>query len=169
MGKYNKDEFFMEITHLVKLQSHCVKEQVGAVIVKDGRIISIGYNGTPVGVLNCDDIFDSTKFDPDKHHEFSMNNEIHAEINAIIYAAKNSTNLDNSTIYVTMSPCHDCAKFIVASGIKKVIYDKLYEREGEKPLTFMKKAGIIVEQYTPSFNLIRILNEQYINDMLKNR
>ena len=157
MGKYNTKEFFMEIAHLVKLQSHCVKIQVGAVITKDNRIISIGYNGTPKGMINCDDVFDKNDFDPDEHHIFSMNNEIHAEVNAIIYATKNSVDISDSTLYVTTSPCHDCAKIIVATGIKHVIYDKLYEREKDIPINFMKKAGIFVEQYTPDFSLIKKL------------
>ena len=161
MGMYNNDEFFMTIAHIVSKQSHCVRKQVGAVIVKDSRIISIGYNGTPKGYINCDEIFDKNNFDIEKHHEFSVNNEIHAEINAIIYAAKNSVSLENSTLYVTMSPCHDCAKFIVAAGIKEVVYDELYDREPKQPIQFMGLNSVKVRQYTPTYNILhKILEEK---------
>ena len=159
MGKHNSNEFFMTIAHIVKKQSHCVRKQVGAVIVKDKRIISIGYNGTPSGYINCDEVFDKNNFDPEEHHKFSTNNEIHAEINAIIYAAKNSVSLENSTLYVTTSPCHDCAKFIVAAGIKNVIYDKLYDRESTEPIKFMRLNNVKVTQYTPKFNILKEIME----------
>lgn len=160
MGKYKSDEFFMTIAYIVSKQSHCVRKQVGAIIVKDDRIISIGYNGTPKGYINCNDIFDKNNIDVEKHHEFSVNNEIHAEINAIIYGAKNSISLENSTIYVTTSPCHDCAKFIVASGIKNVIYDELYDREPKQPIEFMRLNNVTVKQYTPKYIILHeILGE----------
>jgi len=160
MGMYKNDEFFMTIAHIVSKQSHCVRKQVGAVIVKEGRIISIGYNGTPKGYINCDEVFDKNNFDIEKHHEFSTNNEIHAEINAIIYAAKNSVSLENSILYVTTSPCHDCAKFIVAAGIKKVIYDELYDREPEQPIMFMKLNDVKVIQYHPSYDMLKSILEE---------
>jgi len=105
-------------------RSHCVKAQVGAVLTKDTRIISIGYNGPPAGTHNCDEEFPETGCARDAKGSCSL--ALHAEENAILYASKNGADLEGSTLYVTLSPCLPCARLIFSSGIKKVLYRNSY-------------------------------------------
>jgi len=96
--------------------SCCNKKKVGAIIVKDGMIISDGFNGTPKGFLNdCEDLNGNTYW-----------YVLHAEANAILKVAKSSQNIEGATLYVTMSPCRECSKLIVQAGIKRVIYAEEY-------------------------------------------
>ncbi|PIF03667.1 MAG: dCMP deaminase [Arcobacter sp.] len=119
------DQNFINIAKEIASASKCVSKQVGAVIVKNGRILSTGYNGTPSGYTNCTDHWNGeyTK----GHHEWSKTYEIHAEMNAIIWAAREGISIKGGTIYVTLEPCSDCSKNIIASGIKKIVYEKSYE------------------------------------------
>ena len=119
------DQNFVNIAKEIASASKCVSKQVGAVIVKDGRILSTGYNGTPPGFTNCSDHWDG-EYTKD-HHEWSKTYEIHAEMNAIIWAAREGISINGATIYVTLEPCSDCSKNIIASGIKRIVYDKSYE------------------------------------------
>lgn len=115
---------FMNIAFEIAKRSTCYKYKVGAVLVKDKRIISIGYNGVPSGQMHCEDFFyDTTSEMTIKNHSaWSRLNEIHAEMNAIAYAAKAGISTDEAVLYCTLSPCIDCAKIIVASGIKEVYF-----------------------------------------------
>lgn len=113
---------FMKTAFLFAAESKCVSYHVGAVIVKDKRIISIGYNGTPPGAKNCCAVFDKNNFDAHEHHEWSKDNEVHAEMNAILFAAKQGEDIDGCDIYITTSPCTDCLKNMTMSGIKNVYY-----------------------------------------------
>ena len=113
------DEYFMAIAEVVKLRSKDPNTKVGACIVKDNKILSTGYNGFPRG---CDD----NKYPWGKGNENEVENKyfyvVHAELNAIL----NSTqSVKDSTIYVTLYPCNECAKAIIQSGIKKVIYKNI--------------------------------------------
>ena len=121
------DEYFMEIAKVVALRSNCCRRHVAAVIVKDGRIISTGYNGTPVGFQNCEELF-RVPFDRAAHHEFSARYEIHAEINALLFAARNGIAVEGADIYCTMHPCDDCIKALCNSGVKTVYYQDEYDR-----------------------------------------
>lgn len=132
-----KDSTFMGIAKLIAAESKCVSMSVGAIIVKNDRIIASGYNGTPAGHPNCCDVVavdeddflhNNKKIARDNHHEWSKGNEIHAELNAIIFAAKNGISIDGAVMYCTHSPCQDCAKAITQSGIKKVVYNEKYFR-----------------------------------------
>lgn len=138
------DKFFLDIASRVAEESHCVSLHVGAVIVKDQRIISIGYNGTPAGVINCDDALSQGLFERDNHHEWSLKNEIHAEMNALMFAAKNGIPVNGCTLYVTHQPCDDCMKNISQSGIVRVVYLNKYNKTSEDSLT---RDGVIVSQY----------------------
>jgi dCMP deaminase len=123
----------MNITKEVATLSHCVRFKVGAVLVKDGNIISMGYNGTPAGMDNCCE-----------RDNVTLPHVIHAECNAILKAAKNGNSVNDSTIYLSLSPCLDCSKLILQSGIKRVVYLTAYRNlEG---VDFLKQF-IIVEQY----------------------
>jgi len=128
-----KDTTFMEIAKIIAKESYCKRSKVGAVLVKNNRIISVGYNGTPIGKTKW--VEDETiPFEgysiPDNTCEDKNGNTrkdvIHAEMNAILFAAKNGIPTNGCGLYVTMSPCSECAKAIIQSGIKEVIYDKEY-------------------------------------------
>ncbi len=139
------DRNFINIAHEIAKASKCVSKQVGAVIVKDGRILSTGYNGTPSGYTNCCDYWDGkyTK----EHHEWSKTYEIHAEMNAIIWAAREGISIKDATIYVTLEPCSECSKNIIASGMKRIVYDKAYEHTNSKVVAeFIKANGVVIEQ-----------------------
>jgi len=121
------DVYFMDIAHVVKTRSNCCRRQVAAVIVKDHRIISTGYNGTPRGIRNCAEggcprCAGTAPSGSDLDECICC----HAEENAITQAAFHGIALQNSVIYSTMSPCLTCAKMIINAGIREVIYDEEY-------------------------------------------
>jgi dCMP deaminase len=139
------DKNFMNIATEIASASKCVSKHVGAIIVKEGRILSTGYNGTPAGYKNCNDHWNG-KWTED-HHEWSKKYEIHAEMNAIIWAAKNGISIDGATIYVTLEPCSECSKNLIASGIKNIIFDKSYEYNDSKVISdFIKDNDVKIEQ-----------------------
>lgn len=125
-------------------RSHCVKAQVGAVLVKDTRIISIGYNGPPAGTHNCDEEWPETGCPRDTRNACSL--ALHAEENAILYAAKNGSSLEGTTLYTTLSPCLPCARLIFSSGIQKIYYKDSYaEYKGlpsDEGIDFLTKFGV---------------------------
>ena len=114
--------------------SYCERRKVGALLVKDRMIISDGYNGTPSGFENiCEDENNNTK-----------SYVLHAEANAITKVAKSHNSSQGSTLYVTDSPCIECAKLIIQSGIKRVVYSRKYRiTDG---LDLLERAGIEVDQ-----------------------
>ena len=122
----NTHSIFLDVAETISQMSHCVSHKVGAILVKDKRIISTGYNGTPKGFLNCDDV--NTNVSREKHHEFSEMFEIHAELNAILCAARNGISIEGSILYSTLHPCYDCLKMICNSGIKTIIYRYEYDK-----------------------------------------
>jgi dCMP deaminase len=125
-------------------RSHCVKAQVGAVLTKDTRIISIGYNGPPAGTHNCDEEFPDVGCPRDSKNSCSL--ALHAEENAILYAVKNGATLEGTTLYLTLSPCLSCARLIFSSGIKKVWFKNSYaEYKGlatDEGVDFLNKFGV---------------------------
>lgn len=136
-----RDENFLKIAFEISKASKCVSTQVGAVIVKDGRILSTGYNGTPMGYPNCSDIWSG--IDNKNHHEWSNSYEIHAEMNAIIWAARKGISIEDSTVYSTHEPCEQCTKNIIASGIKRIVYSIPYKHvDTEKTAKFLKICNV---------------------------
>src|ERR1700741_4638422 len=115
MTKLSFDHIFINLASDLAKRSHCVKAQVGAVLAKDTRIISIGYNGPPAGTHNCDEEWPDSGCPRDSKGSCSL--ALHAEQNAILYATKNGTSISNSTLYVTLSPCIACARIIYSMGI----------------------------------------------------
>lgn len=116
--------------------SYCVRRKVGCLVVKDKRIISDGFNGTPSGFENvCEDENNVTK-----------PYVLHAEANAITKLARSSNNSDGATLYVTDSPCIECSKLIIQSGIKRVVYARKYRLTDGEDL--LRRAGVEVE-YMP--------------------
>jgi dCMP deaminase len=140
------DKIFINIAKEIASASKCISKQVGAVIVKDGRILSTGYNGTPAGFQNCCEYWNGqyTK----EHHEWSKTYEIHAEMNAIIWAARKGISIEDATIYVTLEPCSECSKNLIASGIKRIVYEKAYEHTNSEIISkFIHDNGVIIEQF----------------------
>ena len=114
--------------------SHCNRKQVGAIIVKDAIIISDGYNGTPAGFDNC------CENEIGETHWYVL----HAEANAILKVAKSTNNCKDATLYLTHSPCKDCSKLVLQSGIKRLVYQEAYK--DTSGIDFLKSAGLDVEQ-----------------------
>ncbi len=139
------DKIFIKIAGEIASASKCVSKQVGAVIVKDGRILSTGYNGTPAGYTNCCEHWND-EYTPE-HHEWSKTYEIHAEMNAIIWAARKGISIEDATIYVTLEPCSECSKNLIASGIKRIVYKTPYEHTHSDVISkFLKDNGVSIEQ-----------------------
>ena len=139
------DEIFIKIASEIASASKCVSKQVGAVIVKDGRILSTGYNGTPAGYTNCCEHWND-EYTPE-HHEWSKTYEIHAEMNAIIWAARKGISIEDATIYVTLEPCSECSKNLIASGIKRIVYKTPYEHTHSDVISkFLKDNGVSIER-----------------------
>lgn len=141
------DYDFLRIAGIMAEHSTCCRKQVGAVIVKNGRVISTGYNGTPAGMINCKDHFKPEDIKKptffDIHGKFSANFEVHAEQNAIAELSKNEVNGVGSTLYTTLAPCSMCAKLIAAAGIKRVVYAEEYDRDMSGP-ELLKQCGLDV-------------------------
>lgn len=144
----------MDLASNLANRSHCVKIKVGAVLTKDTRIVSLGYNGPPAGTHNCDEQWPAVGCPRDSKGSCSL--ALHAEQNAILYAAKNNVAIEGSTLYVTLSPCIACARIIFTTGIKKVYFLNSYaEYKGlavDEGVEFLRKFGVIVEKFTLSNN-----------------
>lgn len=150
MTKPSFDEIYMELAENLAKRSHCVKAKVGAVLTKDTRIISLGYNGPPAGTHNCDEVWPDVGCPRDSKGSCSL--ALHAEQNAILYAAKSNISIEGSTLYVTLSPCISCARVIFTIGIKKVYYLNSYADfkglASDEGVDFLKKFGVEVIKYT---------------------
>lgn len=124
------DSRYLRMAQIWAENSYCKRRQVGAIIVKDKMIISDGYNGTPVGFENvCEDDNDHTK-----------PYVLHAEANAITKVAQSNNSSNGATLYVTSSPCIECAKLIIQAGIKRVVFNEIYRLTDG--IELMKRAGI---------------------------
>ena len=144
------DEYFMQIAEIVKTRSTCLRRQVGALIVKDNRIITTGYNGAPEGIKHCSDLGSclrsELKIPSGERHELCR--ALHAEQNAIIQAAKIGVSTQGATMYVTLQPCVICAKMAINAGIKKIVYKGDYPDElslnmlNEAKVELIKVGGI---------------------------
>lgn len=119
------DKNFINICIEVAKWSKCVSRQVWAVIVNDNRILSTWYNWTPAWYINCREFFKWVH--NEHHHDWAAKYEIHAEMNAILWAARNWVAIEWSTIYCTYQPCFDCTKNIIWSGIKRIVYKDKYK------------------------------------------
>ena len=135
MDKQQKrDYLYMRMAQTWSENSYCIRRQVGALLVKDNMIISDGYNGTPSGFENCCEIDENT----------TKPYVLHAEANAITKVAKSSNSSLGSTLYVTASPCMECAKLIIQSGIKRVVFADSYRIQDG--IELLKRAGIEIVQ-----------------------
>ena len=128
------DQRYLKMASIWAQNSYCKRRKVGALLVKDKMIISDGYNGTPSGFENvCEDAHDHTK-----------PYVLHAEANAITKVAKSGNSSDGATLYVTSSPCLECAKLIIQSGIKRVVFTESYRLDDG--INLLKRALIEVKQ-----------------------
>ena len=133
MDKQQKfDERYLRMAQIWAENSYCQRRKVGALVVKDKMIISDGYNGTPSGFENvCEE------------NNVTKPYVLHAEANAITKLARSHNNSEGSTLYVTASPCIECAKLIIQSGIKRVVYGEKYRLD--EGINLLKRAGVEVE------------------------
>ena len=127
------DERYLRMAHIWAENSYCKRRKVGALVVKDKMIISDGFNGTPSGFENvCED-----------ENNVTRPYVLHAEANAITKLARSHNNSDGATLYVTASPCIECSKLIIQSGIKRIVYGEKYRLDDR--INLLKRAGIEVE------------------------
>jgi dCMP deaminase len=135
------DEYFMSIVEMVKTRSTCMRRQVGAVIVRDKRILTTGYNATPSGLKHCSEVGclrDELEIPSGERHELCRG--IHAEQNAIIQAAIFGVSIQDSTIYTNLSPCILCTKMIINSGITRIVTREAYN--DALALKMLEESGI---------------------------
>jgi dCMP deaminase len=135
------EDYFMEIASVVAKRSTCLRNQVGALFVKEKRILTTGYNGAPTGLEHCDIVGCAREgVASGTHHELCR--AVHAEQNAIIQAALHGISIEGATLYCTHQPCILCAKMMINSRIKKVVYRESYP--DKTALKFLEQAGIDV-------------------------
>jgi len=131
------DKRYLAMARIWGQNSYCQRRRVGALLVKDKMIISDGYNGTPSGFENvCED-----------EHQVTKPYVLHAEANAITKVAKSNNSSEGSTLYVTTSPCLECAKLIIQSGIKRVVYSEKYRIDDG--IRLLQRAGIELKYIEP--------------------
>lgn len=137
------DEYFLNLVEMVGTRGTCDRGRSGCVIVKDKRILSTGYVGSPVGTKHCDEIGHEmhTVQHEDGHESKHCIRTAHAEQNAIVNAARFGTALEGATLYCHMTPCYACAKMIINAGIKRVVCNKDYHAGGRSKEIF-KEAEI---------------------------
>lgn len=143
--QHTLDLRYLRMARIWAENSYCQRRQVGALIVRDNAIISDGYNGTPAGFENvCED-----------EHGVTKPYVLHAEANAITKIARSSNNSDGATLYVTASPCIECAKLIIQAGIKRVIYGETYRLTDG--IDLLERAGIEVEYIALEENTTNVI------------
>ena len=147
-GRPTWDTYFMDITVLVAKRSTCTRRAVGAVVVRDKRILTTGYNGAPSGISHCGVVGclrERLNITSGQRHELCRG--IHAEQNAIIQAAFHGVSIRGATLYCTNLPCSICAKMIINAGISKIIYLSGYADDLSEEM--LAEAGIEVIRYMP--------------------
>jgi dCMP deaminase len=140
------EEYFMDITHLVAKRSTCLRRQVGAVLVKDKKILATGYNGAPSRLEHCLDVGclrEKQAIPSGERHELCRG--LHAEQNAIIQAAYHGVEIRGATLYCTNHPCIICSKMIINAGIQRVAYENGYADALAKEM--LRESGIKIEKF----------------------
>jgi len=138
--RMSRETMFMRIAGIVSERSTCSRLKVGAVLVKDSRIIATGYNGAPKGLPHCDEVGCEIE-------NGACIRTSHAEANVIAFAARNGISTEGSTLYSTHMPCYACSKLIVNAGIKLVIYGTAYRLKTGAEL--LDKCGVPAKLYLP--------------------
>lgn len=141
----NWDEYFLEIAGIVSKRSTCLRRKVGALVVKNRRILATGYNGTPSGIKHCAQVGclrAKLKIPSGQRHELCRG--LHAEQNVLLQAALYGISLSNSTLYITNQPCIICAKMIINAGIKEVVIAGEYPDKMARQ--FLDEAGVKIRR-----------------------
>lgn len=148
------DQYFMNIAHEAAKRANCIRRQVGALIVRDRIIISTGYNGTPMGVKNCFDggcLRCQSDAPPGEGYDTCIC--VHAEENAIVFAARYGASTNGAMLYSTLRPCLGCIKLCIQAGIKEIVYDQDFRYEPELEEVYaalVLEAGLKMRQLRPS-------------------
>jgi len=139
------DEYFMQVADVVATRSTCLRRNIGAVIVRDKRILATGYNGAPTGLPHCSEIgcIKERLHIPSGERQ-ELCRALHAEQNAIVQAARYGTVIEGASIYTTTEPCSMCAKMIINAGIRRVVYREEYPDPLSREL--LSGAGVSVEK-----------------------
>ena len=150
MSRFNRpdwDEYFMSIAKVVAMRSNCMKRKVAAIIVKDRRVVSTGYNGTPRGATNCNE-GGCPRCNSMAESGTALEECLccHGEENAITQAAYHGTSLKGSTLYTTLAPCLLCTKMIINSGIVEVVYNQDYPLN-ERALSLLNECGVVLRRH----------------------
>jgi dCMP deaminase len=135
------DEYFSQLAYLVSERSTCLRRKVGAILVKDRRILASGYNGAPSGIIHCESVGclrEKMKIPSGRCHEICRG--LHAEQNVLLQAALHGVTVKDSILYITHAPCSICAKMIINAGIKEVVFSEDYP--DEMALDFLREAKI---------------------------
>jgi dCMP deaminase len=138
----------MSITGMVAKRSTCLRRKVGAILVKDKRILATGYNGAPSGLRHCEEIGclrETTSVPSGERHELCRG--LHAEQNAIIQAAYHGFSIRGATLYCTNKPCVICSKMLINAGIRKILYEDGYEDHLADQM--LREANIQIERFVP--------------------
>lgn len=138
------DEYFMKLAHVISSRSTCLRRKVGAILVKDKRILATGYNGAPKGLPHCKNCLREELGVPSgQRHELCRG--VHAEQNAIIQAAVFGVSTKGATLYTTTFPCIICAKMLVNAEIEEIVYDSDYE--DQESAKILREAGIKIRKF----------------------
>jgi len=142
----NWDQYFMKITEDVGTRSTCLRRQVGAIIVKDKRILATGYNGAPRGIRHCKEtgcLREQLNVPSGERHELCRG--LHAEQNVIIQAALYGAGIEGGTMYCTFMPCIICTKMLINAGLKKLVFKGFYP--DDMAMQFLKESGMEIRLY----------------------
>lgn len=142
MSRISRGDMLFEIARSVSKRSTCLRKQIGAVVARNGRVLTLGYNGAPSGTPHCTDV--GCLIDPQTG---ACIRTVHAEASAISWAAREGIALKDACMYTTISPCMPCAQLIINSGILKVFYLEKYR--DERPLKYLGDASIEVIHVAP--------------------
>ncbi len=141
------DEYFMQVAHLVGQRSTCLRRPVGAIVVKNKRILTTGYNGAPRNLRHCSEtgcIREQMGVNSGERHELCRG--VHAEQNAIIQSAVFGVSVEGGTLYTTTFPCVLCSKLVINAGLVEIVYDEGYADDLSEEL--LAESGILLRQYS---------------------
>lgn len=146
------DDYFMEITHVVAKRSTCLRRKVGAVLVRDRRILATGYNGPPKGLAHCAELggCQREKMQVPAGERQELCRAVHAEQNAIIQAAVHGVELQDACLYSTIQPCVTCAKMLINANVKRIVYEGDYP--DQMAIQMLQEAGVELVRYRPPEN-----------------
>jgi len=142
------DEYFMEMAHVIASRSTCLRRSVGALLVRDKRILATGYNGAPSGLRHCEEVGClREKMGIPSGKQLELCRGLHAEQNAIIQGALHGVSLKGSVLYCTTQPCVTCAKMLINAGVRRIVYEGDYD--DELALEMLQEARVELVRWRP--------------------